>query len=81
MSPSGQAGVAALFAAVVLSINLGQGSILSSDDALYAQMAREMSQGGGWLTAYWLGEAVFEKPPILLWMLRCIGPLFGWSDD
>lgn len=64
----------------VLLIALGQGSIASSDDALYAQMAREMAEAGRWLTATWLGVDVFEKPPLLLWLLRLTGPLFGWSE-
>jgi 4-amino-4-deoxy-L-arabinose transferase-like glycosyltransferase len=59
---------------------LDQGSIASSDDALYAQMAREMANSGRWLTATWLGVEVFEKPPLLLWMLRTLGPWFQWSE-
>lgn len=72
-------GGTALFA-LVLVIAIGQGSIASSDDALYAQMAREMAQSGRWLTATWLGTEVFEKPPLLLWMLRSFGSWFGWSE-
>jgi len=64
----------------VLLIALGQGSIASTDDALYAQMAREMAEAGRWLTATWLGVEVFEKPPLLLWLLRLTGPLFDWSE-
>ena len=66
--------------ALVLFIAIGEGSIASSDDALYAQMAREMAQSGRWLTATWLGVEVFEKPPLLLWMLRMFGPWFSWSE-
>jgi 4-amino-4-deoxy-L-arabinose transferase-like glycosyltransferase len=66
--------------ALVLFVALDQGSIASSDDALYAQMAREMANSGRWLTATWLGVEVFEKPPLLLWMLRTLGPWFQWSE-
>ncbi len=64
----------------VLFVALGQGSIASSDDALYAQMAFEMSERGAWLTATWMGVDVFEKPPLLLWMLKVFGPPLGWSE-
>jgi len=64
----------------LLFIAMGQGSIASSDDALYAQMAFEMAQSGSWLTATWMGVDVFEKPPLLLWMLRIFGPPLGWSE-
>ena len=72
-------GIAAVFTSL-LFIALGQGSIASTDDALYAQMAWEMAQSGQWLRASWLGVEVFEKPPLLLWMLRVSGGLFGWSE-
>ena len=66
--------------ALILLISLGSGSIASSDDALYAQMAREMAASGSWLTATWHGVEVFEKPPLLLWLLRLFGPLLSWSE-
>ena len=52
-------------AALVLFPTLGMGSIFSSDDALYAQMAREMVESGSWLEPTWLGAPIFDKPPLL----------------
>lgn len=66
-------------AGIVLAWNLGEGSLASSDDAIYAQMAREMAESGRWAETPWLGTVVFEKPPLLLWLLRLSGETFGWT--
>lgn len=63
----------------MLAWNLGAGSLLSSDDAIYAQMAREMVRDGAWLQPPWLGVPLFEKPPLLYWLLGLSGTVFGWS--
>ena len=64
----------------LLALNLGGGSLLSSDDVLYVQMAREMVTSGDWLQPTWMGEIVFEKPPLLLWLLSLCGAIFGWGE-
>lgn len=66
--------------ALVLFPTLGMGSIFSSDDALYAQMAREMVSSGSWLEPTWLGAPIFDKPPLLFWMLGSFGALFGFNE-
>jgi 4-amino-4-deoxy-L-arabinose transferase-like glycosyltransferase len=43
-------------AAVVLSWNLGQGSLMPSDDAIYAQAAREALADGRLLDVTWQGR-------------------------
>lgn len=66
-------------ATVLLFIRLGSGSLASTDDAVYAQMAREMAARGDWLEMHWMGALVFEKPPLLFWCLRLSGALFGFD--
>ena len=53
--PQGRVQVALwlLCASLILFPSLGMGSIFSSDDALYAQMAREMVSSGAWLEPTW----------------------------
>jgi len=69
-----------LCAALVLFPTLGMGSIFSSDDAIYAQMAREMVSSGSWLEPRWLGVPIFDKPPLLFWMLGLFGSAFGFDE-
>jgi 4-amino-4-deoxy-L-arabinose transferase-like glycosyltransferase len=69
-----------LCAALVLFPTLGMGSIFSSDDAIYAQMAREMVSSGSWLEPAWLGVPIFDKPPLLFWLLGLFGSVFGFDE-
>jgi 4-amino-4-deoxy-L-arabinose transferase-like glycosyltransferase len=69
-----------LLGALVLLPTLGMGSILSSDDAIYAQMAREMVASGSWLEPTWLGVPIFDKPPLLFWLLGISGSIFGFGE-
>lgn len=71
---------AVVAAAAVLAWNLGGGSLASSDDAVYARAAREMARAGHWLLPTWLGEPLFDKPPLLFWLLRLSGGLLGWGE-
>jgi len=66
-------------AALALGWHLGAGSLPSSDDAIYAQMAREMVAGGDWLRTPWMGTPLFEKPPLLFWLLGVSGSILGWT--
>ncbi|MEZ4265218.1 MAG: glycosyltransferase family 39 protein [Myxococcota bacterium] len=66
-------------AAVLLAIGLGSGSLASTDDAVYAEIAREMAARGDWLEMRWMDALIFEKPPLLFWCLRLSGALFGFD--
>lgn len=80
LGPSFILGATLALAAALLLLNTWTGSLLASDDVLYAQMARESLAAGRWLDHTWLGAVLFEKPPLLLWSLQLSGALFGFSD-
>ena len=73
--------VIALFLGVafVLLWGLWSGDLLNTDDAIYAQMARESFASGEWVAFTWLGTPLFEKPPLLFWSLEISGGLFGFN--
>ena len=58
-----------LIVAVALFTGASGGSLVDSDDAMYAQMAREAVRDGAWLTLTFHGAPVFEKPPLYFWLL------------
>ncbi len=58
-----------LAALVLLLPNQGVGSLPNTDDAIYAQMARELISSGDLLNNRWCGVIQFEKPPLLIWAL------------
>ena len=53
---------------------LGRPAIADSDEAYYAESAREMIERGDWLTPYYNYELRFQKPILFYWM---IGVLYG----
>lgn len=63
-----------------LILNLGKGSLLDWDEAIYAQIAREMSVTGNWLVPHWQNVPWFEKPPLYLWSTATFFRLFGISE-
>ncbi len=67
-------------AAIALSWNLGQGSLMPSDDAIYAQAAREAMADGRLLDVTWQGRPLFEKGPVLFWALEAAISVAGPCD-
>jgi 4-amino-4-deoxy-L-arabinose transferase-like glycosyltransferase len=59
---------------------LGATSLDDWDEAIYAQVAREMVQNGDWITLHWGGEVWFEKPPLLIWATAFLFSIFGVSE-
>jgi 4-amino-4-deoxy-L-arabinose transferase-like glycosyltransferase len=70
-------GVAVIAAAVILP-GLSHTGFSEEDEALYAQVAREMSHSGDHLTLRYLGAPFFHKPPLGTWLMAaarsCLGP-------
>jgi len=67
-------------AAFILLWRLGASSLAPWDEAIYAQVSKEMAQGEGWLTLHWSFQPWFEKPPLLMWMTAALYRLFGISE-
>lgn len=47
---------------------LGRSAITDSDEAFYAESAREMLEGGDWLSPRYNGEYRFQKPVLYYWL-------------
>lgn len=73
-----------LFIAAVSSLfifyRLGEKSLTTWDEVLYAQMAKEMFRGGDWLTPTLNGMPRFEKPPFCTGITALFYLLFGISE-
>jgi 4-amino-4-deoxy-L-arabinose transferase-like glycosyltransferase len=64
-----------LVSAGVLFFRLDRNKLQSWDEAVYAESAKEMAQGGDWLTPHWNQEPFYQKPPLAIWMTAI---LFRW---
>src|SRR5918993_5233926 len=67
-------------AAAAIGWRLDARSLEDWDEAIYAQIAKEMLSSGDWLTLHWGYEPFFEKPPFLMWSTATLFSLFGVSE-
>ena len=66
--------------AMVLFYHLGVPALKNWDEAIYAQVAKEILQSGDWLTMHWQHADWFEKPPLTVWIIAGLFRLFGISE-
>ncbi len=69
-----------LIATFSLLWKLGTGSLAAWDEAIYAQVSKEMVRGGDWLTLHWEYQPWFEKPPLFMWITAFFYRVFGISE-
>lgn len=67
-------------AALLLLAFLWTGSLVDSDDAIYADIARTMARTGDWLDLRWHGAVLHEKPPLFFWLVAGAGTILGFDD-
>ncbi len=57
-----------LLCGLTFFVGLGRPAITDSDEAFYAEAAREMVERGDWLTPHYNNEYRFEKPVLYYWL-------------
>ena len=55
--------------ALTFFFGLGNGAIADSDEAYYAEAARQMVVTGDWLTPYYNDTVRFQKPVMMYWLI------------
>ena len=59
---------------------LGRPAIGDSDEAFYAEAAREMVASGDWITPYYNFETRFQKPILFYWLVAATYSVAGVSE-
>jgi 4-amino-4-deoxy-L-arabinose transferase-like glycosyltransferase len=54
---------------VVYFVNLGQWDLWNPDEPRYAQVSREMVNGGDWILMHRNGALYTDKPPLFFWLI------------
>jgi 4-amino-4-deoxy-L-arabinose transferase-like glycosyltransferase len=67
-------------AAIALFYRLGDPALKNWDEAIYAQVAKEIAQSDDWLTMHWQNANWFEKPPLTFWVMAGLFQLFGVNE-
>ncbi len=70
---------AVVLACVVLLTLLGHKPLTNWDEAIYAEVSREMLTTG-WMAPHWNGPVWLEKPPLMLWITAAFFKLFGVNE-
>ena len=69
---------------IVLAVTILFGRLathaLFFDEAIYAEVSKEMVQRGEWLTPHWNGHQWFEKPPVYFWATALLFKVFGVGE-
>jgi len=63
-----------------LFFGLGSISLLDPDEGMYGAIAREMAQGGDWITPHFNGVRYLEKPPLYFWLTALTMTFLGPSE-
>lgn len=69
-----------LLAAVTFFAGLGRGAITDSDEAFYADAAREMVASGDWVTPHYNYEPRFQKPVLYYWLTAAASLVVGENE-
>jgi 4-amino-4-deoxy-L-arabinose transferase-like glycosyltransferase len=59
---------------------LGEGSLHDWDEAIYAQVAKEIAVSDHWLTLTWAGHPFWHKPPLYFWLTAVIYKMVGINE-
>jgi 4-amino-4-deoxy-L-arabinose transferase-like glycosyltransferase len=67
----------ALLVTPLLLVGTSGRALHNGDEAIYAEMAREMADGGAWTELRWQGEPQFPRPPGVVWLLAGLRVALG----
>ena len=69
------------FCLVVYFLNLGQWDLWNPDEPRYAQVAREMMNGGDWILMHYNAKIYPDKPPLFFWLIAFSSYLWQGSSS
>lgn len=69
-----------LFTLVLFFYKLGDSSLVSFDEAWYAEIARNITQTGNLFKLEWNGDLYQDHPPAGFWLIALIFKLFGVNE-
>ena len=69
-----------LLSSLTFFLGLGRPAITDSDEGFYAEAAREMVEGGDWLTPHFNYEERWQKPALYYWLTAATYVAFGPTE-
>jgi 4-amino-4-deoxy-L-arabinose transferase-like glycosyltransferase len=62
---------------VIYFCSLGRWDLWDPDEPRYAEISKEMVNGGGWMTMHYNGNTYSDKPPVFFWLIAFSSFLWG----
>lgn len=69
-----------LFASIYILGNIGTGSLSTWDEAIYANVSREILNTKNWFVLHHQGKPWFDKPPLYMWSTALFYKVFGVNE-
>jgi 4-amino-4-deoxy-L-arabinose transferase-like glycosyltransferase len=70
-----------LFGGVLFFAYLGGWDLWNPDEPRYAQVAKEMLQGEGWIIPHLNSAVYLDKPPLLFWLIAGSAKMLGGMNE
>lgn len=70
-----------VFGGVLFFYNLGGRDLWNPDEPRYAQVAKEMLQGEGWIVPHLNSEVYPDKPPLFFWLIAFTAKAIGGMNE
>jgi len=70
-----------VFGGVLFFYNLGGWDLWNPDEPRYAQIAKEMLQGEGWIIPHLNSEVYLDKPPLFFWLMAATATVIGGMTE
>src|SRR4030043_2199617 len=69
------------FGGILYGYNLGGWDLWNPDEPRYAQVAKEMLQGEGWIIPHLNSEAYPDKTPLFFWLMAATATVTGGMTE
>jgi 4-amino-4-deoxy-L-arabinose transferase-like glycosyltransferase len=73
--------ILAIFGGVLFFSYLGGWDLWNPDEPRYAQVAKEMLQGEGWIIPHLNSAVYYDKPPFLFWLIAGAAKVLGRINE
>jgi 4-amino-4-deoxy-L-arabinose transferase-like glycosyltransferase len=70
-----------VFGGILFFYNLGGWDLWNPDEPRYAQIAKEMLQGEGWIIPHLNSEVYLDKPPLFFWLMATTAKVIGGMNE
>ena len=69
-----------ILAAILFFFKVGSISLYDAAETTYGEFIKQIRFTGDWLTPYYNGKVLFDKPPLYFWLASIATFIFGFNE-